>query len=137
MLSIALGVPQHLPPPETIQVTQLTLPELLPSLAQGHGVMPKILQQLGILIISPKKSIVGEMVIRLTVVWVHPYQAHISTLDEAVKKLALLTTSGQNWAYAFVWFNKDAQQVPLPKEGHLSAMIEGEPSRIKCSIFAS
>ena len=62
-------------------------------------------------------------------VWVHPYQACIPTLDEAAGKLALLTTSHENWAYAFVRFNEDTQHVPLPKEGHLSAMIEGMPSR--------
>ena len=72
----------------------------------------------------------GEMVFGLAMVWVHPYQAHVSTLDEAAKKLTLLTTSGKNWAYTFVQFNKDAQHVPLPREGHLSAMIEGVPSRI-------
>ena len=52
------------------------------------------------------------MVFRLAVVWVHPYQAHVPTLDEVVKKLTLLTTSGKNWAYAFLWFNKDAQMFP-------------------------
>ena len=62
---------------------------------------------------------------------VHPYQACIPTLDEVARKLTLLTTSHENWAYTFVRFNEDAQHVPLPKEGHLSAMIEGMPSR-KC-----
>ena len=74
----------------------------------------------------------GEMAFRLAIVWVHPYQAHISTFDEAAKKLVLLTTSGKNWAYTFVQFNEDAQHVPLPKEGHLSTMIERVPSRIAC-----
>ena len=60
-------------------------------------------------------------------VWVHLYQACIPTLDEVAKKLALLTTSCKNWTYTFVQFNKDSQHVPLPKEGHLSAMIEGYP----------
>ena len=69
------------------------------------------------------------MVFWLAMVWVHPYQAHIPTLDEAVRKLALLTTSCPNWAYTFVLFNEDAQHVPLPLEGHLTAMIEGMPSR--------
>ena len=67
----------------------------------------------------------------LAVVWVHPYQAHIPTLDEAARKHVLLTTSHENWAYTFVRFNKDTQCVPLPKEGHLSAIIEGMPSK-KC-----
>ena len=29
-------------------------------------------------------------------------------------------------------FNKEAQHVPLSKEGYLSAMVEGTPSRIAC-----
>ena len=72
------------------------------------------------------------MVFGFAVVWVHPYQGCISTLDEVAKKLTLLTTSGENWAYTFVWFNEDAQHVPLPKQGHLSTMIERVPSRITC-----
>ena len=68
----------------------------------------------------------------LAMVWVHPFQACVSTLDEAVKKLTLLSISGENWVYTFVQFNEDAQHVPLPKESHLSTMIEGAPSRIAC-----
>ena len=72
------------------------------------------------------------MVFGLALMWVYPYQAHVPIMDEAVRKHTLLTTSSKNWAYAFVWFNKDAQHVPLPKEGHLSAMIEGAPNRNMC-----
>ena len=74
----------------------------------------------------------GEVVIGLPVVWVHPYQACVPTIDEAVRKLTLLTTSGENWAYAFMQLNGDSQYVPLPKKGHLSMMIEGSPSRSLC-----
>ena len=49
-------------------------------------------------------------------VWAHPYQAHVPSLDEVAKKLTLLTTLGGDWAYAFVQFNKDAKHIPLPKE---------------------
>ena len=70
----------------------------------------------------------GEMAFGIAVVWVHPYQAHVAALDEAAKKLALLTSSSENWAYTFVQFNKYAQHFSLCKEGHLSAMIEGVPS---------
>ena len=68
----------------------------------------------------------------LAMVWVHPYQACILILGEVARKLALHTTSHENWAYAFVRFNEDAQCVPLPKEGHLGAMIEEMPSRNAC-----
>ena len=74
----------------------------------------------------------GEIVSGLALVWVHPYQAPISSMDEVARKLTLLTTLGGNWAYSFVQFNEDAQHVPLPKAGHLSAMIDGKPSRNMC-----
>ena len=64
------------------------------------------------------------MAFRLVMLWVHPYQACLPSLDEAVKKLTLLTNLGDNWAYAFVWPKGDAQHAPLPREGHLSTMID-------------
>ena len=72
------------------------------------------------------------MAFRLAGVWAHPYQAHLSSLDEAAKKLTLLISLGNNWAYAFVQLNGDAQHVPIPKEGHLITMIDGTPSRNAC-----
>ena len=133
MLSIALGVPQHLPPPGTLpghpgDPTRAFFPHFL----RGVGWHWKVLQQLGILLILPEKAIMGEMVFGLAVVWVHSYQACISTMDEAVKKLELLTTSGENWAYTLVQFNEYTQHVLLPKESHLSTMIKGVPSKIVC-----
>ena len=62
----------------------------------------------------------------------HPYQAHLSSLDEAAKKLTLLISLGDNWASAFIQLNGDAQHVCLSKEGHLSAMIDETPSRNAC-----
>ena len=71
----------------------------------------------------------------LTMVWAHPYKACLSSIDEVVKKLALLINSSDNGGYAFVWLNEDAQHVPLSKEGHLSAMIDGMPSRNTCGCL--
>ena len=68
----------------------------------------------------------------LTMVWAHPYQPHLSSMDEMAKKLILLVNSTDNWAYTFVWLNEDAQHVPLPKKGHPSTMINGTPSRNMC-----
>ena len=84
------------------------------------------------LLVSPQKANKEEMVFRLAMVWVHPYQVHVPTLDEMVRKLTLFTASHENWAYAFVRFNEDTQHIPLPKEGQLSAMIEGMSSRNAC-----
>ena len=84
------------------------------------------------LLILPKEGIAGGRVYGLAMVWVHPYQARVSTIDDAARKLALPASSGPDWPYAFMWFNRDAHHMPLPKEGHLSAMMEGTPSNIPC-----
>ena len=68
----------------------------------------------------------------LTMVWVHPYQARVSTIDDVARKLTLLASSRPDWPYVFVWFNGDAHHVPLPKESHLSAITEGMPSNTLC-----
>ena len=60
----------------------------------------------------------GEMAFRLVAVWTHPHQACLSSLDEVPKKLTLFINLGNNWAYAFVQLNEDAQNVPLCNEGH-------------------
>ena len=112
----------------------MTQPELSSLTWSGvWGDVEKFCSDLAFLLILPKRVIVGEMVFGLAIVWVHPYQAHIPILDEVAKRLSLLTTSSNNWAYAFVQLNNDAQHVPLPKEGYLSAVIGGSSSRNTCS----
>ena len=39
-------------------------------------------------------------------------------------------STGPNWPYAMVWLNGDACHIPLPPEGHLSAMAEGSISNV-------
>ena len=84
------------------------------------------------LLIVPDKTVKGERVFGLVAVWVHPHQAHHPSLDEAVQKLALLINTGTNWAHTFVWLNKGTLHIPLSDEGHISAMINGVPSRSAC-----
>ena len=99
--------------------------------------MPKKFHSdLAFLLVLPEEATEEDMMFGLAMVWVDPYQACAPTLDEAVRKLSLLATSHEKWAYAFVRFNKDAQHVPLPQEVvHLSAMIEGMPSRSACGCL--
>ena len=65
-------------------------------------------------------------------VWVHPYQVRVSTIEEAIKQLDQLTPSRPNWPYALVHLNGDACHMPIPTEGHLSVMMEGSTSTIPC-----
>ena len=104
----------------------------IPHWVRGKGNAKKFCSDLAFLLVLPEKTTEEEMIFRLAMVWVYPYQACIPTLDEAARKLTLPTTSHENWAYTFVKFNKDAQHVSLPKEGHLNAMTEGMPSRNMC-----
>ena len=84
------------------------------------------------LLILPKEGITGERLYGLAMVWVHPYQARVPTIEDAVKKLILLASAGPNWPSTFVQFNGGAHHMPLTKEGHLSAMTEGTTSNIPC-----
>ena len=79
-----------------------------------------------------KRVLQKREVYGLAMVWVLLYQARVSTIDDTVRKLILLASSGPNWPYAFVQFNGDPHHMPLPKEGHLSAMTEGTPNNISC-----
>ena len=72
------------------------------------------------------------MAFELATVWAHPHQACLSSLDEVVRKLTLLTDIGDNWVYAFVQLNEGALHVPLSIEGDISAMIDRAPSRNAC-----
>ena len=65
-------------------------------------------------------------------IWVHPYQARVSTIEEVIKQLNQLAPSGSNWPYALVQLNRDACHVSLPTESHLSVMTEGSTSNIPC-----
>ena len=111
-------------------MTQLELSALSHSGAWGDT--EKFWGDLAFPLIAPEETIQGDVAFGLTMVWVDPYQACLFSVDEVVKKLTLLVNSEYNWAYAFVQLNEDAQHVPLPKEGHLSTMINGVPSRNAC-----
>ena len=74
----------------------------------------------------------GDRVYGLSMMWVHPYQARVSTMEEGVKQLTPLISTGPDWPYALVQFNGDAHHVPLPTKGHLSIMVEGGTSSVAC-----
>ena len=66
-----------------------------------------------------------DRVYGLSTIWVNPYQARVHTMEEVVKQLTALVSIGPNWPNALVQLNRDTHQVPLPREGHLSALVEG------------
>ena len=84
------------------------------------GDLERFHSNVAFLLILPKEGIAGERVYGLVMVWVHPYQVRVSTVEDVAKKLILLASTRPNWPYSFMQFNGDAHHVPLPKEGHLS-----------------
>ena len=84
------------------------------------------------LLVLPEEGAVGERMYGLAMVWVHPYQARVSTIDNAAKQLTQLASTGPNWPYALVWPNGDTCHMPLPTEGHLSVVKEGNTSNVPC-----
>ena len=79
-----------------------------------------------------KEGAVGDRVYSLSMIWVNPYQARVSTVEEAVKQLTALVSTRPDWSYPLVWLNRDAHHVPLPREGHLSILMEGSTSSATC-----
>ena len=68
----------------------------------------------------------------LSIMWVHPYQTRVPTMEEVVKLLALLPSTGSDCPCALVWLNGDAHCAPLPKEGHLSTQVAGGTGSATC-----
>ena len=53
-------------------------------------------------------------------------------MEEAVKQLIALVSTGSDWPYTLVGLNGDTCHVPLPREGHLSTLVEGGTSSAAC-----
>ena len=97
---------------------------------KAWGDANKFCSNVAFLLVLPKQGVAGERTYGLAMVWVHPYQARISTIDGAAKQLTKLASTGPNWPYPLVQLNGDTCHVPLPTEGHLSVMAEGSTSSV-------
>ena len=53
-------------------------------------------------------------------------------MEEVVKQLATLVSTVPDWLYALVQLNRDAHHMPLPRKGHLGALVEGGTSSATC-----
>ena len=99
------------------------------------GDLEKFRSSITFLLILTEGHTAGDRVYGLSTMWVHPCQARVSTMDEAVKQLTPLIPTGPDWPYALVQLNGDACHVPLPMEGHLSIMVEGSTSSVTGGRF--
>ena len=118
---------------EQFNVASVTQPELssLTSL-KAWGNLEKFWSNISFLLILTKECTVGDRVYGLSTMWVNSYQARVSTVEEAIKQLTPLISTGPDWPFALVQLNADACHVPLPKEGHLSILVEGSTSSVTC-----
>ena len=94
------------------------------------GDAERFCSNVALLLVLPKEGVAEERVYGLAMVWVHPYQAWVSTLDSTAEQLTQLASTGPNWPYTLVWLNGDACHVPLPKDGHLGTLAEKHTSHV-------
>ena len=112
-----------------ICVTQTQLVSLTCQKAWGDA--DKFCSDITFLLILPKESKVEERTYGLDMVWVHPYQVRVSTIEETIKQLDQLTP----WAQLALCPGVTQWGCPphaLPMEGHLSVMTEGSTSSLPC-----
>ena len=63
------------------------------------------------LLVSTKEEATGDRMYGLSTVWVNPYQARVSTVEETVRQLMVLVSSGPNWHYTLVQLNQDTHDL--------------------------
>ena len=114
---------------EHFHVTSITQSELssLTSL-RAWGNLEKLKSNVAFLLILTGDCAVGDRVFGLSTMWVHPYQARAPTIEKVVKQLTPLISTRPDWPYILVQLNGHVCHVPLPREGHLSIMVEGSTS---------
>ena len=118
---------------EQFHVTSITLSELssLTNL-KAWGNSEKFQSDVAILLVLTTEGAVQDRVYGLSMMWVNPYQARVSTMEEAVKQLTTLISTRPDWPYALVQLKVDACHAPIPNEGHLSVLVEGGTSSATC-----
>ena len=113
-----------------ISITQLELSSLTRLKAQGDP--EKFKSEIAFLLFLTGGCTEGDRVFGLSMIWVHPYQSRAPTMEEAVKQLTPLPSTGPDHPYTLVWLNGDACHAPLPKEGHLSIQVMESTSNVTC-----
>ena len=111
-------------------ITQLELSSL--TSLKGWGDAEKFHSDITFHLVSTKEGVAGDRMYGHSTVWVIHYQARVPTVEEAVKQLTALFSSGCDWPYALVWLNVDTCHAPPPREEHLSILPEGGTSSAAC-----
>ena len=122
-LSTAMPVPCHL---------HSSIRSLLPHQPEGLGGCGDVLQWHYLPPGLYWGGVAGDRTYGLSMVWVNPYQARVPTVEEAVKQLTTLVSSGPDWPYTLMWLNGDTHHSPFPRKGHLSVLPKGGTSSAAC-----
>ena len=114
-------------------VTSITQSELSSFTSlKAWGDVEKFCSDITFLLVSTKEEATGDRMYSLSTVWVNPYQARVLTVEEAVRELTTLASSGPDWPYVLVWLNGDTCHMPLNREGHLGVLPEGGTNGAAC-----
>ena len=119
---------------QVMEITQLGLSAI--SHAEEWENPKRPMSNMAYLLLMPDQAVGEERKFGLVAVWTHPHQAHLPSLDGAVRKFALLINTGEDWAYAFMQLNEDSQHIPISAARHINAMIDSAPSRSICGCLS-
>ena len=62
----------------------------------------------------------------LAIVWIDSHQARMVLMGEALEALSSHTPKGSDWPYVLVQSYEGTNLTPLPKDGHVSVLPQGE-----------
>ena len=68
----------------------------------------------------------------ISLVWVHPNQVRVTTIEEAADSLTAYTSSGVDWPYTLAQLCEDPHHAPLPKNKHLGILPQGKAQETFC-----
>ena len=68
----------------------------------------------------------------ICLVWVHPNQVRMTTIEEAADSLTAYTSSGVDWPYALAQLFEDPHHAPLPKNKHLGILPQEKAQETFC-----
>ena len=123
----SVGASYHLFPLAAIPPTiHNPIRAVLPDEPQGLGEKQKVHQDITYLLVLAGEEATWDRKYGLSTIWVNPFHARVHSIEEAVRELTAWVSSGPNWPYALVQLNEDTCHVPLPKEGHLGILPQGE-----------
>ena len=110
-------------------VTSITYLELSSfTRLKAWGDVEKFCSDLTYLLVSTEVRTARDRIYGLSTIWVNPYQARVPNMEEVVTQLTALVPTGDDWPHTLVQLNWNTCHAPLPREGHLSTLVEGTSS---------